>query len=156
MPGFVSNTVQVHVAAYLPETEEIRYLLLKRSKDKIPYPNIWQVITGTIEDDETAIECAMREFLEETGLTALKIWTLPYITSFFNPTKDHIHMSPCFGVLANMNQVVKLSPEHQEYQWLSYDECIERLVLPSHREATKIFRDYALNGEISDFIEYKS
>jgi dihydroneopterin triphosphate diphosphatase len=155
MPEFASNTIQLHVAAFDKDSEEYRYLLLQRSASKMPYPNIWQVITGTIEEDEKAIDTALRELNEEAGLTPSKIWTLPYITSFFNPHIDQIHMSPVFGVLVDSNHVIRISHEHQKYQWLSYSDCINRLVLPSHRDGTKIFRDYALNEKLSNLYEYK-
>ena len=47
------------------DKNSIKYLLLKRSPDKV-YPNIWQCVTGKIEGDEKAYQTAIREVKEET------------------------------------------------------------------------------------------
>jgi dihydroneopterin triphosphate diphosphatase len=147
MPGFVSNTVQVHIARNNSGKSEFEFLLLQRSVNNVIYPGIWQVITGTIEVGESALQTALREVNEETGVVATDIWTLPYITHFFDPGKDLINASPVFGVLFDDNTKISLSPEHSDYKWLNMDECQKLLPLPSHKEGTKIFMEYVLMKE---------
>jgi hypothetical protein len=48
MVEFFSNTVQVHIAAWVEELKTYKYLALKRSKNNPIYPELWQTITGTI------------------------------------------------------------------------------------------------------------
>jgi len=144
MAGFISNTIQLHIAGIAGE--DYKFLVLQRSDHLEVYPGLWQVITGTMEEGEKAVDTALREISEETGLTPKMFWTVPYVTVFFDSAKDLIHSSPVFGCLVDINEKILLSPEHQKYLWLNYDECIEKLELPSHKEGTKIFSEYILNG----------
>lgn len=145
MPKFTSKYIQAHIAAYDERTKDYKFLILKRGKNVRPYPSIWQVITGNIEKNETAFQAAMREFDEETGMTPLKIWTIPYLTTFFDAFADEINASPVFGILVEINEKVKLSEEHVEYMWVDYDRCRDMLILPTHCEGTKFFRNAILN-----------
>lgn len=43
-------------------------LQLRDDKPEIPYPNTWCIPGGLREDDESALECAVRELDEEMGL----------------------------------------------------------------------------------------
>lgn len=142
MPGFISNTIQAHIASYFGS--EIKFLLLKRAVNLRLYPNIWQVVTGTIESGETALQCAEREIFEETGLTALEMWTIPYITHFFDLNKDIIHASPVFGILVDKDSPVILSDEHQDYEWLNLEDAKSKMILPTHIEGMRIFNEFIL------------
>jgi len=154
MPEISSHYIQVHIARINKTTGKYEYLVLKRANNVVPYPNMWQVVTGNIEKNEKSIETAIREVFEETGLKPERIWTLPYVTTFFNSFEDKIFMSPVFGIVV-INEIVKLSDEHCEYEWLSYKKCHDRLELPSYREAHKIFRDYIINNENNAIYEYE-
>ena len=145
MPGLVSNTVQVHVASKNEVTGEFNFLVLKRSEGELLYPSIWQVVTGCIDTGETALEAALRELKEETSLFPDKIWTLPYIGTFFNPTLDELNFSPAFGILVDDKEHVKISEEHQDFKWLNLEDCIELIFMHSQKEGTQIFWDYILS-----------
>lgn len=147
MPEFVSNFIQVHMAAYDDEIQDYKFLVLQRASGLKVYPNIWQVITGTIEKGETALQTALREISEEIELIPNKIWTLPYLTTFFNAKKDTINASPVFAVLVDYVKTINISDEHQNYKWLNFQDCIDCLELPSHKQGTKIFLDYILNNK---------
>lgn len=144
MPSFISNTVQIHIARFDLDLKVYKHLVLKRAGHLKVYPNLWQVVTGKIEAGETAIQTMLREVLEETSIIPLNVWTLPYVSVFFDAFRDAIMNSPVFGILIEPEQEIKLSVEHQDYEWLELEECIERLELPSHREGSKIFNDYVL------------
>ncbi|MBX3042593.1 MAG: NUDIX domain-containing protein [Candidatus Kapabacteria bacterium] len=153
MIKFVSETVQVHVASYFEEIQATKYLVLKRSQNVKVYPGIWQVITGTIEGDETALSTALRETMEEIGCKPIRMWTIPYITRFFNPKNDTIQASPVFGMIIDSRQQIKLSDEHEKYEWLHLDMAIEKLLLPSHRDATNIFNEFIINAKDKSLFE---
>ena len=44
-------------------------LLLRDDKPTIPYPNMWDVPGGHVDDGETAEQCIVREMKEEMDLT---------------------------------------------------------------------------------------
>ncbi len=153
MPIFVSNTVQVHIASFNEEYEFYKFLTLKRAENEIIYPNIWQVVTGTIETNETAIQTALRETFEETGLKPLKMWAIPYISQYFSWKKETVNSSPVFGMLFEKDCQIQLSPEHQSFEWLYLDACLNRLLLPSHKNGTQIFFDTILNNADQSIFE---
>jgi dihydroneopterin triphosphate diphosphatase len=153
MPQVSSKFIQVHIARFNENRSEHEYLVLKRAKNVIPYPGLWQVVTGNIEKNEKSIETAIREVYEETALKPNKIWILPYVTTFFNAYKDVVYMSPVFGILVSNNKV-RLSDEHSEYEWLDYQSCYNKLELPSHKEAHKIFRDHILDNDSNAIYKY--
>ncbi|MGA8181993.1 MAG: NUDIX hydrolase [Desulfobacterales bacterium] len=43
-------------------------LLLRDDKPGLPYPNMWDIPGGHVEDGETAEQCIVREMKEEIGL----------------------------------------------------------------------------------------
>ena len=78
---------------------------------------IWQAISGGVEDDETLIETVKREVLEETGIEANNILELSSITSIpvvnvtgnFSWGNDvYVVTEYSFGVLTDNNDI-KLS-----------------------------------------------
>lgn len=143
MPKFQSNTIQAHIAK-IDKKGAIKFLVLQRSLDKLPYPGLWQVVTGKIDKDETALNAAIREVKEETGLDPVNVWTLPYVSIYFNAVKDKIQSSPVFGFLVKNDVDVVISKEHQAFKWLSYSQSLKFLLLPSHKKGMKIFLDYVL------------
>lgn len=144
MVKFVSNTIQVHVASWCDEIKNYKYLALKRSKDNPIYPELWQAITGTIEPQETAIQCAIREVKEETGLEVKEIWTIPFVAIFFDPYQNAINASPVFGVLVDNPDEVQISAEHEAFLWTTLEEFIAKVPLPSHKIGAEYFWEYIL------------
>ena len=143
MPNIVSNTIQLHIA--VKEGKKYKYLVLRRAKDLAIYPGLWQVVTGTIENNESAVDTVKREINEETKLALVKLWTIPFITSFYNSENDVIHLSPVFGAIVEDSSKIILSDEHDKYLWLTYKKCLKKLDLPSHINGTKIFKNFILN-----------
>ncbi len=155
MSKFVSYTVQAHIVAFPQNQDEAVYLALKRASDAKLYPSLWQVVTGNIEPNETAIEAAIREVKEETSLQINNIWTIPFVATFFNPYKDEIHSAPVFGFEVEYSELVKISKEHHDYKWLPFDEILNLLQFPSHIEGTKIFNNFVLNEKNINIFKYK-
>ncbi|OAT46594.1 dihydroneopterin triphosphate pyrophosphohydrolase [Proteus hauseri ATCC 700826] len=58
--------VSVLVVIYAKETK--RVLMLKRRDD----PDFWQSVTGSLEEDETPLQTALREVREEVGIDIIK------------------------------------------------------------------------------------
>ena len=138
MPAVVATMVQIHIAIPGLRPGEWQFLLLKRSPAEMVYPGIWQVVTGGIQGSETALEAALREILEETGLLPERLWVLPYVGSFFDAMRDEVHMIPSFGCIATTSDIC-LSEEHCECGWYSVEKALELLAMPSHREGTEVF-----------------
>lgn len=145
MPSVVATTVQIHIAIPGLRPGEWQFLFLKRSPAETLYPDIWQVVTGGIHAGEKAVDAALREVREETGLRPERLWVLPYVGSFFDAAKDEVQMVPAFGCIASHRDIC-LSQEHCECGWFSHQEAHTLLAMPSHREGTDVFlRDILQN-----------
>ena len=145
MPEIVSEIVELSV--FSRKSGQIRYLLLRRSTRKKPYPGIWQFITGNIRKKESSLTAALRELKEETNLEPKGIWVVPHILQFFDPSADKIHNSPLFTVEVNNRATVRLSAEHDKFLWLGYKEAVKKLVWPSQREGLRVTHEYIIRGQ---------
>lgn len=142
MPTLVSTMVQVHPCRRHPESP---FLLLRRADTEPVYPGLWQVVTGTIEPGEHAGDTALRELREETGIVATGLDVLPMTGSFYLPRTDEIHLVPAFACLVSEETLVRLSDEHQEFRWCSYEEARHLLVFPSHQQGLDLTRHWVLS-----------
>ncbi len=115
------------------------YALLRRSD-----AGWWQGVAGGGEDDETPLEAARREALEEIGTLPDAI-LLPLQTVFSVPVTEFresalwgedLYVIPCycFGI-AVKTSTLRLSREHIEYRWLGYGDARTLLHFDSDRVA---------------------
>lgn len=143
MSGVISRMVQVHPHRRNAAGER-EFLVLRRSDDEELYPGLWQMVTGSIEEGETAVEAARRELREETGAETDALVVVPYVATFYFPADDSIHHVPVFAAEIPTGFQIRLSAEHSECAWLPFDDAWRRLVFPGHREGLRILRAYVL------------
>lgn len=143
--------IQAHIVRRNQDGDWL-FLCLRRAPSESIYPNLWQPVTGRVDEGETAVQTAFREIHEETGIQPQELWVLPYVGSFFSVVRNAVVLVPCFGAVLteddcdNAGDLVQLSEEHSEYQWLGLEQTLAMLVLPSHREATIVFHSAILNA----------
>jgi len=146
MPKIVSQMVQVFVFRDTAGRNH-EFLLIQRAPDEPVYPNMWQMVTGYVEDGETAYEAARRELEEETGLRVSWLWVVPYIASFYNARSDLIEQIPVFAAQVDGGAAVKLSHEHSDHAWLDFDSALSRLVFPGHIRGLQVLNEHVLHGK---------
>jgi dATP pyrophosphohydrolase len=104
--------------------------------------NIWQGISGGVEDDEGLIDTVKREVLEETGISVSNVIELSSVASI--PVVDvvgefkfgeDLYVIPEYSFGVECNGDIVLSSEHMDYKWLSYDEAINCLEYDSNKTA---------------------
>lgn len=114
------TNVQVFVFCKNPS---LKVLILKRTPERSGY---WQPVCGGVETGEKFLETALREVCEETGISNIKsIRDLEYTFKYKEP-KNGVLMDMqdfCFAAEVDDIPEVKLSEEHEEYKWCSYDEA---------------------------------
>ena len=137
----------VEVCVFKFENDRPLYLLLHRSKDEKIYPDIWQLISGSIEGTEKAYEAAMRELTEETGMKPKAFWVVPFVNSFYDHDYDAVNLSPLFAAQVEPGDEPKLSSEHYESGWFLYADAVRQLVWPGQREGLRIVDEYVIKGE---------
>ncbi len=108
-------------------------LILLRSRDSHWAPSQWGFPGGKIEEGEAPRDAAVRETSEETALDAtdLKIITFK-------------HNLPCVAYYTRKyTGVVTIDHEHEDWQWVSWDEMDNYDVAPGVRE----LYDWVLKNE---------
>jgi dATP pyrophosphohydrolase len=131
----------VEVCLYRREGEELRFLILRRSDDETLYPGLWQHVTGSIEEAETAVDAARREVREETGFVPDHLWVVPFVNAFYNPEKDAISLTPFFAAEVGSGLEPILSGEHSAFAWLPFEAAMERLIWPGQKRGMELVRD---------------
>jgi 8-oxo-dGTP pyrophosphatase MutT (NUDIX family) len=114
-------------------------LLIRRSKTDVRRPLDWDLVGGTVEDDEDFTAAVVREIEEETGLKLSHdnlhlIWTT-------SETEVSEVLCRLFYIGYSNESDVKLSSEHDKFIWLPLDEAIETHTYPRHQQILKLVRD---------------
>ncbi|MFH0711082.1 MAG: NUDIX domain-containing protein [Candidatus Aenigmatarchaeota archaeon] len=112
-------------AIIFKKDDKIRYLFLKK-KYKTEY---WDLPKGNIEKGENEEETVKREIEEETGLKDLKFVKgfKEKINYFYKKEKDTVFKEVVFFLAESKSEEVKISPEHDSYEWVVYEEAINRV-----------------------------
>jgi dATP pyrophosphohydrolase len=131
-----------------------RFLIIKR--DREPYRNIWQPITGRIENGEKAWQAALRETREETGLSPDRFYSANFIEKFYDLRNEIIAHCPAFVGFIDKDAEVTLSAEHRESRWVKIDEAIEKVVFTEQKKAIAHIRQYFIDSIPSEILRVKS
>ena len=123
------------------------FLVLQRAREEALYPGLWQIVTGTMDNHERALQAAIRELKEETGLAPKRCWTIPYVDTYFDLAKDAIQLVPVFAVELDPFSIVHLSSEHQRCEWLRYEDARRRLVWPGQQRSMDIVNEFILGNQ---------
>ncbi len=102
------------------------YLLIRRCGKYLTHT--WQMISGKIEESETAMEAALREIQEETGLTPSLLYSADAVETFYMQSHDKITFVPVFVAFVEETTVRLSAKEHDAYEWLPFEEAKDRLV----------------------------
>ncbi len=92
----------------------------------------WEVVHGSIEAGETPAAAALRELWEETGLAPVRLYNLSRVESFYRHTTDEIGFIPVFAAFVGAG-AVRLSAEHDRFEWLPIPAAQGRLAWPRER-----------------------
>lgn len=127
---------QVLVFLYKKINNDFLYCIFLRKN------NVWQGISGGVEDDEALIDTVKREVLEETGNVVSDIIELSSVSSIPVVSVvgdfrfgDDIYVIPEYSFGAYCDGDIKLSSEHTDYKWMLYDEAINCLKYDSNKTA---------------------
>ena len=105
--------------------KENDFLLFLRLHTKKVYPSVWNLPGGKLEENETYIECVIREVREETSLTFLPFMKIFDAIDYDGEEKRII----VFIGHANDSKVI-LSNEHINFKFLSPQNISEYETMP--------------------------
>lgn len=131
-------------ALVLIHTEDLQVLIMERA-DKVGF---WQSVTGSIEENETPREAAIREVHEETGLDALAYHFQDWHASNIYEIYPHWRKRYAEGVTENVEHLfgltlpcplaIKLAPtEHVRYEWVDWRVAAQRVFSWTNVDALK-------------------
>jgi dihydroneopterin triphosphate diphosphatase len=150
--GFMKQNYYVVVLVVRPQRGEFELLMARRADGKY-LGGTWQPISGGLEPNETAWQCALRELGEETGLKPREFYRLSTLTSFYRPDNDTLNTAPMFCALVVEDAVVTINDENTEFAWVKVDEADGRLMWPSDQQALAEVRTVILgNGPAKGYM----
>jgi len=125
-------------------SEDFKVLLMERADKK----GFWQSVTGSVEENETPKDAAIREVFEETGINAsqyhLEDWKLSHIYEIYKhwryryaPDVTH-NTEHIFGLKVPANISIQLSAdEHVQYLWVDWRDAMDKVFSWTNVEAIK-------------------
>ncbi len=115
----------------------LEILLIHRAPGRI-FPGLWQCVTGGLEAGERIVDGALREVLEETGITSADIevlYGLDQVNIFHADHIDVLQAEAVFAAHVPWTVEPRLSHEHDDFRWLAPAEARALVVWPAYRSA---------------------
>jgi bis(5'-nucleosidyl)-tetraphosphatase len=99
----------------------------------------WDFPKGHVEEGEEEMQTALRELEEETGIKDVEIVDgfREKMHYFFMHKGDKISKTVVYFLAKASQKEVTMSFEHQNYEWLLYDEALEQLTFDNAKEILK-------------------
>ena len=127
--GFMPVERSAGIIFFLKTPQGRKYLIIRSSGLKKKRKEFWDFPKGKLEKGETGLQAATREAQEETGIDDFEIdpnfkETVRYFT--WREGQRMPKFVAMFLVEAKTDKV-KLSWEHDAYEWLPYEEAYKKL-----------------------------
>ena len=142
MTGIRVGVVDVYVIRRLRSSS--RVLTLRRASGTRS-PGSWETVHGSIEPAEDPPTAADRELLEETGLTAARVYSLGVNPMYLHKT-GAVVLAIAFVAFVDSSDVT-LGPEHDAFEWLSMTRAAARFSWPREVEALQHVRKLFSAGD---------
>ena len=146
--------VHYYVSCFVvrPAGNSHEFLQLRRAPRKY-MGGTWQLVTGGIDEGETAWQAAIRELREETSLAPIELYQVDVVNTFYLASTDTISHSPMFCAIVPCDAVVNLNEEHTEARWVPRDRIISQVMWPGERTALlEVFREILDGGPAKSYL----
>ena len=105
-------------------------LLMQRAAG-VRCPGAWEAVHGSIDPGERPEDAAVREVVEETGLTVERLYNVT-VQPFYVHAQSAVQLAVVFAAVVR-DGPVELGEEHTSAQWLPLAEAARRYAWPSER-----------------------
>ena len=119
-------------------------LIIKRNKDDVNHPGIWEIPGGRLDLGEDPFEGLKRETKEETNIDVQVLNPLK-VHHFTRQDKQKI--TAITFLCRPLNNSVKLSKEHSDYLWIDMDNVFKKLH-PAYHDEVKAFKEFFMKSFI--------
>lgn len=128
-------------AVVYAKNDEIKYLLLQYEAGH------WDFVKGNVEEGENEKETTIRELREETGIVDARFVEgfKEHITYFYKRSGSTVFKEVIFFLMETKTSEVKLSFEHIDFEWLTFQEAMKRLTFKNARDVLQKADDYIKN-----------
>jgi len=130
------RVAQVNVVCYRKANGSVEFLSLKRNSKK---GGFWQTITGGVHIRDLLKENALREVEEEVGVSVSSDRLISTDFSYkFIGAEEYELNEYVFGYEMSNDDLVSLSDEHTEYEWVNKEKMINRLKFEDNKRAIEV------------------
>ncbi len=115
----------------------LEILLIRRAPGR-RYAGIWQCVTGKVEPGERIVDAALRELTEETGLGGDDLEAFletDIVSTFHEASLDVLLVEAVFAARVGADAEVRLSEEHNAFEWLDLQAARARVTWPAYVRA---------------------
>jgi 8-oxo-dGTP pyrophosphatase MutT (NUDIX family) len=122
----------------------IKFLLLYKKAHGI-YKEGWYFTRGLIEKGEEEEETIRREIKEETGIEDLffvKGFKEKVHWFYRNEKKETVYKEASYRLAETRTEKVKLSGEHDDHGWYSYDVALTKLKFKNDKDVLKKVKEF--------------
>jgi dATP pyrophosphohydrolase len=127
---------QVDVWPFRRRGARVEFLLLRRVPGR-KGRGFWQGVSGNVDGGETAVETALREHAEETGLPVRALYVIEASFLLYDVRHGTLRSVVPFGVEVPAAQAPVLSDEHDAFCWLPFARALARLPFEVQRVALR-------------------
>ncbi len=112
----------------------------------------WDFPKGHVEEGETTQETALRELREETGIkeeeVKLKEGFEEIIDYMYKKNNEFAHKKVIFLLGQTEKEEIRISEEHQGYDWLSFEKAKERVTFQNARKLLIKSKEYLVENDV--------
>jgi len=114
----MKRKVQIVILSQNHETKDLEALVFKTNKER---GSFWQNVTGSVEDNESFDDAAVRELIEETGVdpTHIKQHIFDMESEFFFIDRKERRAQEKVYYYLGPKWDIKICEEHIDFKWLS-------------------------------------
>lgn len=133
------------VWAFRRTPEGIRFLLLHTSVEKAERffngGRFWQIPSNFVKDGEHITDAIARH-LRSFGLKAQSIWAAEHTYTIYNRRFNEMQLIGVYAAEVDESVVRLVAAEHAEYQWLSLEECLQRVHFRGLKDGLRSVHEY--------------